>query len=110
MTLTAGKRHRNTGLVRKEGLEPSRREALEPKSSASTSSATFALPAPDCCGSLCRDALRIYLPVCFISFHCIRIAWQDAENLLRDTLQCAAILLEMRAVKRPMRCLFRSPP
>ena len=29
-------------LVRKKGLEPPRREALEPKSSASTNSATFA--------------------------------------------------------------------
>ena len=32
-------------MVRKAGLEPARREALEPKSSASTSSATFATDA-----------------------------------------------------------------
>ena len=36
------------GMVRKEGLEPSRVTPLEPKSSASTSSATLAMnPAPE---------------------------------------------------------------
>jgi hypothetical protein len=37
--------------VRKERLELSRLAALEPKSSASTNSATFALPFPDCSAS-----------------------------------------------------------
>ncbi len=53
-------------LVRKERLELSRREALEPKSSASTNSATFALYA----SSLARRiiALRAY----FSRFHAPR--------------------------------------
>src|SRR5690606_10160759 len=35
------------GVVRKAGLEPARLAAPAPKAGASTSSATFALPAPD---------------------------------------------------------------
>jgi hypothetical protein len=38
-------------VVRKERLELSRLAALEPKSSASTNSATFALPFLDCSAS-----------------------------------------------------------
>jgi hypothetical protein len=38
-------------MVRKERLELSRLTALEPKSSASTNSATFALPFLDCSAS-----------------------------------------------------------
>ena len=40
--LTRGRKADIVGLVRKKGLEPPRRKALEPKSSASTNSATFA--------------------------------------------------------------------
>ena len=49
-------------LVRKERLELSRLAALEPKSSASTNSATFALPHPDYIHSqLCGLIISLYI-------------------------------------------------
>jgi hypothetical protein len=44
-------------VVRKEGLEPTRLAALEPKSSASTNSATFAHPIPKRIGEFNRAIL-----------------------------------------------------